>query len=210
MRSAFIAAGAVILVMVTTSCGGVDVVAKIADEAAAASAAADVAKSALDSGQIASAESHAQSAVTDSEEAIDAASTASISTQTKDTVGTARSEALATEADVHVQTVPVNESPYTDTVRSTVQAAICTVVDNALSGQQQPDVQEWQQEIDNTVQANLQAAAGGAVPQIVVAAAIVAVHQYVDPWVQKYNDLVNFDPRDAQSFIQTAYDYMNC
>jgi len=189
---------------------GPDIAAQIADDAARATDAANAARSALGNNDLSAAVADAATADTKSEQALSDASSQTVAEQTKQTVEQARSEALAVQTEVSAHTVPVSDNSYEEGVRTTVQQAMCTVVDNSLNGQQQPNPQQWTAEIDNAVASNLQNLAGGQVPQSVVNAAIVSVHQYIDPWVAKYNDLVNFDPGNLDSYLQTYHDYMGC
>lgn len=211
VRTASLALLGVVLIAATAGCGGEALAAlaeKAAGEATAATDAANSARSSLEGGQVGSAMSYADTAATDSQQALNDASSGSVPTQTQQEVGMARIDALAAETAVNVRAVSVTDSAYTKAVRATVLQAICTVVNNAMSGQQQPNVQQWTQQIDGAVQSNLQAAAGGFVPPAVVQQAINAVDQNVNPWVQKYNDVVNFDPGHLQSLLQAYHDFL--
>ena len=198
------------VVLGLVACGGADIAARISDEAASATDAANSARAALGTSNFAAAKSFAATADAKSQQALSDAGSQTVAEQTKETVAQARSEALGVRTEVSARTVTVSDGGYEESVKTTFQQAMCSVVNNALAGQQQPDAQQWAQQIDSAVQSNLENLAGGQVPQPVIDQAIAAVQQYIDPWVQKYNDLVHFDPSNLVSYLQTYKDYMGC
>lgn len=210
LTSSAVPALLIVVALALAACDGADVAARIGDEAANATSAANAARAALESSNLSSAKSYAATADTKSEQALSDAASQTVGEQTKQTVAEARSEALGVQTEVTARTVAVSDNSYEQSVRTTVEQTMCTVVNNALEGQQQPNAQQWTQQIDSDVQNNLQNLAGGQVPQAVIDEAIAAVHQYIDPWIQKYNDLVQFDPENLGSYLQTYKDYMGC
>lgn len=195
-----------LLAAVVAGCGP-DVAGEVASKAADVKALAGEAKSAVAAGDLDRASSLADQARAEGDQVVSKASSAPAASQ--QTARDARATAGAEEVDVSVaqtalQSTESESSTVRETVRDVVKEAVCDQVKNTINGAQ-ADPQVWNSGIDQAVQSGL--SNDPSITQEVVSATVATVNQKVADIDTQIQAIINLDPSNASSVLQSAYEW---